>query len=1561
MRLSTILLALLACAASARAQGGTSFQAPKEEAFDPRPYRIRDTQAAKWQLDEVQAHVAAKRWSEAIDGLQVLLEEHASDVLAPETTRLSNGRNAAQPTHYGAAPRARALLFELPREARALYRVRHEPAALAALANAAARLDRRGLWELTRRFPLTLAAQRAAWTLGDLEWEQGHGAEALAGWAHALGLALDKPELALDDESAWNAALERLRALEREADAPPIEAIAQRVRTATEWLGALAREADARPGLRNARATRPPGRDADAWYEPFLLPANPFTRGPRLWPVRGETQLFVSTSLRVLALDAYSGSLVWKSDEPRGWAETSEQQRSNFYEGIDQANCIVRAAASERVVVAPLQIPVAFIKKEDFQGSIAITRIIPDRRLFAFDARDGTPLWNQAPPPGWDGDSGGFVERMSIAGPPVIAERRVLAPCYRMQGRIDYHVGCFDLDTGALLWSTDVISGQRELNMFGRPKQEFCAPPLVVAGDKVIAQTQLGAIACLDLYTGEVRWVTLYEQIPLPRTRDLDAPTRPSVWKNQPPVVAGDTVVATPYDSWDLLGLDLDRGTLLWSVSNRSNGQIETLAGVQGGRISELVGARDDTVFLAGERVLALRSQAGLHVAAPLVNRWRPFVDAALEQYGPSAACVLADDRIVVPTDDRALSIDVASGRAADEGLPWSAGGGGGNLLVCERELFSVSNRRATGYFEWGVLVQRARRLVQEHPDDARAALALGRLLSNRGALELERRGRSQEAREALVEARGVLEKALANGPAGARAELEAELHRALRSEARAHAALADAREAALALRRARALAPSPEELRDTLLEELALLRQRTSEARADAAALARERDELLKDLETRCGTLPMLCDPAVDPGGGDGTVPAEERPFAFEPIVGGDARANLVPLELPVGFWVLCVRERDAARAKDSKIEFEHLHRMLEEFGDVPLLDGTAGERASARIGELLRKPGVEGYAPFAERAETEYAAAVRDKDRERLVRLAKLFPYSPASRKSNDARLEWAEDAGAVSEVAAIVQTELPYRWRAEDATPRELDLGLRIAVTARTAGNTELADALVREFARVKPQHVPSVRGLEARSLSELAPPAPKPRAPTRRLLPELGRFAVDANSQREATMNGEFELLARSAPAREDAPTRDLLVGFTMPGPAGRSRAATLYAMREETGGVRWSQDLPAATGPIDSGQGPWTRHVATTRGRVLVACGDALLGLDEETGETRWTWPYPAAAATQVLLSARSGVAVVVLRAEDGLTLHAVDAWTGGVLWSDGPLGPEFHPEVILTDHALVSLPMTARTGVVVRDLFTGRRRAAFDLETPARPGLADEAWVDGELLIVPRMLETKSALNQIAAHSLDTGARAWRIAFAELPGEPRYLKFVLQANGRSYLVLQTQPGQGVQQFQTVLYELSTAIGALAPLNNVRLSDQDRIVGLPLRESRGVFDDSTLLVLSPSTGDEARVRAIDLERGELWTQGLGVRWNKLQLGTLPQPAWSDRAVAFAFDQKPDPRAAKNTYLAFFDRQTGVLRGTRLMEERWTDKADSVVLYPLGDRLFVRGKTRVEVLR
>ena len=49
--------------------------------------------------------------------------------------------------------------------------------------------------------------------------------------------------------------------------------------------------------------------------------------------------------------------------------------------------------------------------------------------------------------------------------------------------------------------------------MFGRPPHEFSAPPLVVEGGRVFAQTQLGTVACMDLFSGDVLWQTRYEQI----------------------------------------------------------------------------------------------------------------------------------------------------------------------------------------------------------------------------------------------------------------------------------------------------------------------------------------------------------------------------------------------------------------------------------------------------------------------------------------------------------------------------------------------------------------------------------------------------------------------------------------------------------------------------------------------------------------------------------------------------------------------------------------------------------------------------------------------------------------------------------------------------------------------------------------------------------------------------------------------------------------------------------------------------------------------------------------
>src|SRR5262245_56319326 len=126
---------------------------------------------------------------------------------------------------------------------------------------------------------------------------------------------------------------------------------------------------------------------------------------------------------------------------------------------------------------------------------------------------------------------------MPVGGPPVIVGQRVLAPFVRVQGRFDYHVGCFDVETGRLRWSTAVLSGQRELNMFGRQMTELSVAPLRVEGSRVIAQTQLGTVACLDLYSGQVLWQSTYDRIENRPTSEFSPAPRKTPWCNVPPTV----------------------------------------------------------------------------------------------------------------------------------------------------------------------------------------------------------------------------------------------------------------------------------------------------------------------------------------------------------------------------------------------------------------------------------------------------------------------------------------------------------------------------------------------------------------------------------------------------------------------------------------------------------------------------------------------------------------------------------------------------------------------------------------------------------------------------------------------------------------------------------------------------------------------------------------------------------------------------------------------------------------------------------------------------------------
>jgi outer membrane protein assembly factor BamB len=752
---------LILVAAGALSSAPSSAQGDEERAI--KSFSLPETQSARSLFERARGHVDAQRWSDGISGLQELLEVHRGAVLGPER-RDDLGRKSQQDVHAGVAKRVTELLTRLETKARGAYRDRFEQMAGAELLRARRTGDARAaqaLVELARRWPITVAAEHAWLALGDLELERGNVDAALLAWRRGEGLARD-----LGDPLVLGTSREGLldprEARKNELPEPVSGGL--RLDDGTRTLGPL------------------PGPDCHAWRrkliddDPNIGGALRSTQGsPVMHPVLVGDRVLVQTPLRLLAYNAYSGHREWRSDEAPGWqkvdarevrvydrAERREHvlQRSEFFQGVNGPALMLAPTAWGNVAVAALQVPISVLPNWKYQN-IQVTTITPERRLFAFDLGSGEPLWSHLPPPLWDGESGSFTDRMRVAGPPIAWQGRVFAPFYRMQGRIEFHVGCFDLYTGALLWSTALISGQVELNMFGRQHRELAAPPVLVHGDKVIAMTQLGVLAALDVFTGDIVWETLYDQLPLPAAEGFSPGERDEYWLASPPVVADGVVVATPLDCEDLIGVDVERGTLLWSKSQTRIARMTTKLA--------LLGADDHSVVLgSASQVIQLASNAGLATQqAPSDFSWsdRVLGEAFL---GPDTQPrpLLVGDRVVVPSAAKRWVLPRANLRTADAQLsaPWPSDPSSGNLAVGPGVLYSLSSNQGgstlVGLCDWNSLEERLQRDFQRDPTDVDLACAWADFLVSRANLE-HREGRTAKALGYFGRLRAALEPAV--------------------------------------------------------------------------------------------------------------------------------------------------------------------------------------------------------------------------------------------------------------------------------------------------------------------------------------------------------------------------------------------------------------------------------------------------------------------------------------------------------------------------------------------------------------------------------------------------------------------------------------------------------------------------------------------------------------------------------------------------------------------------------------------------------------------------------
>ena len=1474
-------------------------------------FAIRNTRDARALMERAEKHLDAKRWSEAILSLQELIESHRGDVL-PARMEDDEGRLSTYAFHTGAGAWATAKLMELPDATREQYRQRYDKAAEAALSSAQASGDRRSLIEVAERWPLTDSAETALWTLGDLEFELGSLVDAENAWRRASAYS----DSARKELGAG--ALERLR-LAREwressdpDDAILIPTVGLRLTGSNEGRGPV------------------PEESAEPWT--YRLPRSPF-RTKRLvnniYPIYAEDQVFVSNSMQVVALDAYTGELNWQSEEQRGW---DASKRANLVKGIDPRETMIAPAVSGSILIAPIQVPYSRLRYANFQG-IRITTPIPERRLFAFDRTTGTPLWDHSPPIAWEGDTGSFAQNVSLAGPPATTGTRVIVPCYFMQGRVDFHVACYDISTGERLWSTQLISGQRGLNMFGRHEREFCAPPIRIEGDRAIVLTQLGTVAALDVYTGQILWQSLYEQIPLPRNSNFSSQRRTQHWRNTAPVVADDAVLVTPIDSEYMVAFDIEHGTALWSypysLFNEDSGRDSSSI------LDTMLGADDNTVFMGGGRIAAFHSPAGLAAMSTdsrLTPTWSFSVDPADGSRG-SPRAILGRDSIVLSGRRGRVAIDKLTGAERQDGsVPWiqekARESTVGNLFLGEGMLFTSNGEEVTGLFDWNILEVRAMHRIEEDPSDIAAILTLAQVREQHGEM-LYQMGNARESIARLQEARELLIENLEHATHSK--AVTARMHTILRTAALAHESLAETTVALGLLGDALTYAPGSDDVRDTLLQRESLLRGR------DPLLWL----ETLDELERRCTAKSM---------------PREAWAALIDEPAGetrlGITRFEFSDLErdLPVGLWVYLMRALSFHKVGDTIRELEELHSCLARY-ETYVLTPEVTTRALARewIDGILENNGRQVYARFEERAQAmlELAVAsvagtdlsdssgppanvsVRDME---LVR--KHYPHSEAARTASDLLLDFAYAEGDADRVTRLVADSISDEIHPTEEDARRL---LLMAEALGQAGNLDFQLGLTRAIAEDFPS-LSTGSDSKGKTISDRLAELPVPLT-----LSEL-----------EESVTFEPNLFSNGPQQGQN-----FSIGMLPPGPQTDGPSPQLrHALLREAGGTVHLDIRPAATpaqtalivrllGMHDA------RHFRTalTSKLVVVSDGRKLMVRDAETGNLTWpSWKAPRGWRLNEL--AVSGGVLICLIESDKSDFRALayDVHGGRELWQLNLKKSQTWRAPIIANGRAIFLTQSQTwqndSEARVVDLYRGTTLSEIDLGIKLSADTCQSAFVrDGVLILAGFHMASLPERNLITAYDIERVQKLWSYELRD----GRELEAMVQFEDATYVIV--SPGDN--GLGGSIMQLETRLGAVRPVMQLRLEDRILIPDRPRGAPVGPIQLRTpyLFFYSVFAGRTTTpLTAVHLPFGKRWVCSLRIPIDELYDVGMSFPSVSETTVAIAYTKKTANYLAGDTFLTLIDRDTGTKRGDYVLS-RTLGNADDLELIGLKDALFI----------
>lgn len=649
------------------------------------------------------------------------------------------------------------------------------PAARARLSAAMAARDINALLRIQREFPWTRAGGGALTAAADLLMEQGRVEEALAYYKRVLTLKSFRNDPAtLARVAVLESALGGQFKIPRDAANEIVEAGGNRV--SLKSLQAAQQPALPRGFLNESiggsnysgtsRALRddPGNINSKSPWRQMLAEEPPAMVDPTrpVYPVVVDDTVYVSNGWSVAAFDMTSGTPRWNDPGfARFLEKTTNSERASIADSWNR-NVVTAPAVANGIVVTPLFVPLRRGLQSSFQNVTQIAYPFPFRKLHAFDAKTGRELWSHWRPE-LAGSSSDFIDLYRCSAPPVIAENLVIAPVYSIpdDATIDFHLVAFDLNTGALVWDTNLVTGTGPINMFGRSGREFASSPPAVDRDRIYISSDLGTVACVDVATGQLVWQHSYSSIPIPRATSYysDTPERRMYWSPMPPAVTAETVLFTPLDSQYLLAVERETGR---GIARLAADRPAADTARNTGPVRYLAGAVDRLAYLTGENVVAVEIPT---VESPTFRTrgvWMSDIASLGRRPDLLPRPVLTKTSILLPMPETEVVVLDRRELARIHSIPYTSDNAlrsfPGHVGVGDGVVVIASNPFILGHSNLRTLVDSARNAVSADPTNRENQEKLGRALRLRAATHLKDREFTLAIQD-LIEAERIINK----------------------------------------------------------------------------------------------------------------------------------------------------------------------------------------------------------------------------------------------------------------------------------------------------------------------------------------------------------------------------------------------------------------------------------------------------------------------------------------------------------------------------------------------------------------------------------------------------------------------------------------------------------------------------------------------------------------------------------------------------------------------------------------------------------------------------------